>query len=226
MKKKIFQKIILSAFLMGVMFVGAVSANFVDMDVAVNTFTIGKIEIDLLEPGWEAPDDIVPEQEVEKDPYVENTGEDDAFVFMEVIVPYAKVETANEDGTRNPAADTQLFTYEVNSGWVEARPPQKDFRTKTVSYLYAYGTSEAMTVLAPGTSTNPVFDQVKFANVIEDESLEKTSYEILVNAYGIQVINVDDGKVVVDGDNADGKVSPTEVWTVVLSQDFNEKMDP
>ena len=28
-------------------------------------------------------------------------------------------ETANEDGTKNPAKDTELFSYDVNEGWTE-----------------------------------------------------------------------------------------------------------
>lgn len=218
MKKKSLSKVILATALVGCMFVGAISAYFTDADTATNTFTVGKIEIDLQEPEWEPPTDIVPEQEFEKDPQVKNTGINDAYVFVEVVVPYANVVTANEDGTKNAAADTELFSYDVKDGWVEVGTPVKDETAKTVTHLYAYGTADAMTAVAAGVTTDSVFDYIKFANIVEDQSIETTTLDVVVNAYAIQTTNINDGKDALDGNNADGATAPDAVWAVLSAQ--------
>ena len=75
-----------------------------------------------------------------------------------------------------------------------------------------------MTVLGKNVTTGSLFDWVKFANVVEDEALEQTTQNIVVNAYGIQTKNIDDGKVSLDGMNDDGKVAPADVWAVLSKQ--------
>ena len=218
MKKKNLDKIVVAGALVGCMTIGAISAYFTDADTATNTFTVGKVSIDLQEPGWVPPSDITPEQEFAKDPKIMNDGINDAFVFAEVIVPYANVVTANEDGTKNPAADTELFSYDLKDGWVEVGTPEKDETTKTVTHLYAYGTESAMTALAKDTETPSVFDYVKFANLVEDQSFEGTELDVVVNAYAIQTANINDSKDVLDGDNADGVTAPDAVWSVLSAQ--------
>ncbi len=51
-----------------------------------NTFTIGDVEIDLDEPQWNPDDaeDMVPGATVDKDPYVTNVGQTDAFIGIRV----------------------------------------------------------------------------------------------------------------------------------------------
>ena len=106
MKKKNLDKIVLVGALVGCMTIGAVSAYFTDADTATNTFTVGKVSLDLQEPEWVPPINIVPKQEFKKDPHIQNDGLNEEFVFMKVTVPYANVVTANDDGTKNQAADT------------------------------------------------------------------------------------------------------------------------
>ena len=218
MKKKNLSKVILATALVGCMFVGPISAYFTDADTATNTFTVGKIEIDLQEPDWVPPTDITPEQEFAKDPQVENTGINDAYVFVEVVVPYANVVTANEDGTKNEAADTELFSYDVKDGWVEVGTPSKDEDAMTVTHLYAYGTADAMAAVAAGVTTDSVFDYIKFANIVEDQEIETTTLDVVVNAYAIQTTNINDGKTALDGNNADGVTAPDAVWAVLSAQ--------
>ncbi len=206
----------------GCMLVGGLSAYFTDGDFAVNKFTTGSISIDLQEPNWD-PDDAVnmtPEQEVRKDPQIKNDGINDAFVFMKVTVPYANVIVANDDGTKSPAkADTELYKYDVDTlNWTEVGQPQKDTVAKTVTHLYAYAKNNAMTVLDPNGITSSLFDYIQFVNVIEDEGLEGTEQTVSVEAYGIQTTNLNDGKTKLDGNNADGKMTPAEVWNVLSTQ--------
>lgn len=218
MKKKNLDKIVLVGALVGCMTIGAVSAYFTDADTATNTFTVGKVSIDLQEPDWVPPTNITPEQEFAKDPKILNDGINDAYVFAEIVVPYANVVTANDNGTKNAAADTELFSYDLKDGWVEVGTPAKDETAKTVTHLYAYGSADAMTALGKDAETPSVFDYVRFANIVEDQQLEGTILDVVVNAYAIQTANINDGKTALDGNNADGVTAPDAVWSVLSAQ--------
>lgn len=206
MKRKLKTTILVGA-MAGVVAVGGIMAYFTDGDTATNTFTVGKISIDLQEPDWEPPEDITPEQEFDKNPQIKNDGLNDEYVFATVAVPYKNLVTANADGTKNAAADTELFSYTVNTGWVELGTPSKDTVAGTITHTYAYGTDSAMTALAKNATTPTLFDKVKFANIVEDQNLEGTSLDIVINAYAIQTGNINGGKT-----------APADVWSVLMNQ--------
>ena len=150
---------------------------------------------------------------------IKNDGINDAYMFMKVTVPYDNITVVAQDGTKAAAkADTELFSYDVKSGWIEIGTPVKDTKNKTVTHLYAYGTATQMTAVAANQKTNSLFDWVKFVNAREDEGLEGTTQNIKVDAYAIQTQNINDGKTKLDGINSDGKVTPTEVWAVLEKQ--------
>ena len=71
--------------LTGAMAVGGTFAYLTDSEGSVNTFTIGKVQIDLEEPNWHPEDteDIIPNEVIKKDPKVENTGTNLAYVFAD-----------------------------------------------------------------------------------------------------------------------------------------------
>lgn len=202
--------ILASLALVGVLAVGGISAYFTDTDSATNTFTVGKIDIQLDEPEWDPTDpeheDITPNKEFAKDPEIKNIGANDAYVFAQVSVPYKNVVTANGDGTKNAAADTELFTYTVNSGWIEIGTPTKDTAHGVVVHTYAYSSDTECTALAPNATTASIFDKVKFVNVIEGQVDEET-FNVDVKAFGIQTENINGGKK-----------DPANVWTVVANQ--------
>ena len=52
--------------MIGVLAIGGISAYFTDGDTATNTFTVGKVSIDLQEPNWNPPKDITPNQEIKR----------------------------------------------------------------------------------------------------------------------------------------------------------------
>ena len=85
---------------------GGTAAYLTDFETATNSFTVGKVDIDLDEPNWKPEDntDLVPTQVIRKDPYVSNKGVNEAFVYLEVSVPVRNVITAAKDGTRNALA--------------------------------------------------------------------------------------------------------------------------
>lgn len=187
-------------------------AYFTDADTATNEFTVGKISIDLTEPGWTPPEDITPNQEIEKDPQITNDGVNSAYVFMQVKVPTKSVITANEDGTKIPAdpdEPNELFTYQVKEGWTEmgtAADETIEGQTYKV-HTYVWGTDEACTAVAKDATTGSLFDSIKFINVIEGEGLEETQLDVIVDAYGIQTTDI-------NGD----KTKPADVWAVLHAQ--------
>ena len=100
--KKQTKTIAVAAALAAVLTIGGVSAYFTDADTATNTFTIGKISLDLQEPNWD-PDhatNLTPNQIIKKDPQIRNDGINDEFVFLEVTVPYKNVITVNDAGVK------------------------------------------------------------------------------------------------------------------------------
>ena len=194
-----------------VVLISTAVAYFTDIDTVNNVFTIGEVEIGLEEPDWtpEEHTKITPNQTIEKDPTITNTGINDAFVFLTVEVPYKNIVTADAStGVKKAAADTELFTYTLNNGWVEIGTPVKDANKGTVTHLYAYGTGSACTVLAPGAKATELFSTVTFVNAIEDQGLEKQEVNIPVKAYAIQTTDLTDNDV----------TTPGEVWKLVASQ--------
>lgn len=203
--------------------IAGVSAYFTDGDTATNTFLVGKVSLNLTEPNWSAdPQDITPNQEFAKDPVITNDGVNDEFVFLEVVMPYKNIETAELDGTRNAATDTELFsilksdgTVGINDGWVKVGTPRKDESKGTITHVYAYASDGNMTALTANSKTVALFDKVRFCNAVEDQGLEGTSRDIVINAYGIQTTNIND---TAGGSNTDGKTAPADVWAVVSAQ--------
>ena len=53
MKNKTWKNYLGAAALVTVLFAGSVSAYFTDQDEKINTFTVGKVTIELEEPKWE-----------------------------------------------------------------------------------------------------------------------------------------------------------------------------
>ena len=208
--KKINRKYTIALLVIACLLVSVISAYFTDADTATNTFTTGEVSLDLLEPNWD-PDNaekIVPTQVIAKDPQILNDGSNEEYVFLTVQVPYVQdLVTANPDGTKNEAADMELFTYEINEGWVEIGTVVIDEVNGTATHTYAYGTDTEMTKLDPNVTTPTLFDEVTFVNAVERQGLENSTNDIVINAYGIQTENVNGGKT-----------APADVWLVIQNQ--------
>ena len=188
---------------------GGISAYFTDADTVTNTFTVGKVSIDLQEEHWNPANatNVTPKQVIAKDPKIKNDGVNTEYVFMQVTVPFANLVTAENDGTKNSAGDVELFTYQVNAGWTQVSSSVNE-ADRTCTHTYVYGTMQACTPLEAGRSTPTLFDSVTVANIVEDQGVEGTSPQIVVNGYGIQTNNI--------GTNDTTK--PSEVWAVIANQ--------
>ncbi|MCR0207331.1 SipW-dependent-type signal peptide-containing protein, partial [[Clostridium] innocuum] len=111
------------AALAGITVIGSSIAYFTSTDTKDNLFTVGSVRTVLHEDRWDdladtdhngIPDmaeDIIPNKTIPKDPTIENTGKNPAWVYLEVRVPIVNIITAQEDGSRNPKADTELFLF-------------------------------------------------------------------------------------------------------------------
>ena len=181
-----------------VLLIGGMIAYFTDTDVATNEFTLGdEVDIAISETGWTntagttnwtnaAAQGIHPGAVVPKAPSIVNESTTTpAYVFAEVVVPcYASTGTT---------VDTPLFTFIANSGWTLVETSSIDTTNKTITYVYAYGSSSAMTSLAASATTSTaVFSEVTLAPTLTAAQKDTASAtpNIVINAYGIQTDNV------------------------------------
>ena len=189
--------------MMGVMVIGGTMAYLTDSETATNTFTIGQVKIDLEEPEYAKLTDtqkknLVPNQIVAKDPQVENTGVNDAIVFLKVEMPKKDVIVAEKDGTRKTTAVTELFTM-LNTdidpaadgstdgkNWVELQGD--DTGADTNIHVYAYKEK-----LAKDAKTTALFDSIQLQNIIEGQ-IDTDTENIKVTAYAIQAAEVLEGE--------------------------------
>jgi surface protein len=188
-----------------------ISAILVMTDTAENNFTVGKVSIELNEPSWKEKNakNILPLDEVAKDPQITNDGDNDAYVFMSVNVPYGDVILNDEEGNIIDTQYTALFSYELNDNWVLIDTIEED--DDSITYVYAYASDdESLIALASTDTTNSLFDTVKFANVKEGQ-LEESTLNMVINAYAIQTDNI------LDTDTSDAAT----VWDVVKNANPN-----
>lgn len=171
--------------LVGIIAIGGTAAYLTDYDSAVNEFTVGKVDIELLEPNWhpEEHTDMEPTEVLSKDPQIKNIGVNDAFVYLEVSVPMADIITADSAGNRVDSKLTELFTFTKKNNWTQLEAKVSgDHRV----YTYAYNE-----ILEPQQTSGALFDSVTFANIIEGQ-LDAAQLEVPVRAYAIQTVNTGD----------------------------------
>lgn len=156
-----------------------IQALLTSHDSKDNVFTMGNVKVTLTEPNWDqdAASAATPNQIIDKDPTVNNTGKNDAYVFVRVEVP---IESDTEMFTLLDSAEAEG----INTGWSLLKSATSGGKK---IYTYSYGTSDALTALAPGSSTNPVFSKVKVASL---SSYASSTYNLNVTAYAVQTTEV------------------------------------
>lgn len=220
--------------------VGGIRAYLTNTDRAVNTFTIGEVTIDTIEPnypgnGSDEVKDLVPNKEIRKDPQIKNTGKNRIIAFTRFDIPMANVITAQEDGTRNPQANTELFGFRTldrdfnsvhDEKWVllETVYLDNDGNAATqataakVSRLYGY-----KTVVEENETTLPIFDVVRLANVIEG-FVDNSVQNIVITSYAIQADNIADVTSPDWNDEMD-QAKLTEIFNVYMKQSGEVESD-
>lgn len=206
-KRKTKKKLLVVCAVAAVMLIGGASAYFTATDSADNTWTIGNVAIDLQEPNYDESDktNIAPNQELDKDPQVENTGSNDAFVFVEFSIPKATVATANDNGSLNESQLQELFTYSINDGWSLVSSSQGE---DSNTYVYAYASNGVCTALAADVTTPVLFTngKITFKNIVEGQLGGPVT--IPVHAYAIQTSDI----------TSDDSNAPADVWAVMNRQ--------
>lgn len=212
------KKLIITAIILAlVLAIGGILAYFTDSETIINKFTMGSIDISVIEPSWPGTsdnpvNDITPGAETPKDPQIVNNGTNSVYAFMEVSVPYANITV--EGATA--AADTPLFTYELNSGWKQVG----DVKTVAASgedklpqyvYVYAYmNEDDTLKEVLKGETTPSIFDKVKFADIHEEDfassSIQGKELDVVVTGHGIQTKDLSE---------EDATLTPAEVWNLI-----------
>lgn len=204
MKKKIISLTAAGALICAMAFAGTY-AYLSDNEGTTNTFTVGKVQVDLIEenyPGNNSNDvkNLVPNKEIAKDPKVANTGNNDAIIFASVEVPVKNVTTVAADGTKGAKEATELFWFKQaadaqgtfanhfnNTEWLELTDKEthgtKDGDTTT--YVFAYKTA-----VAKDGKTKTIFDKVQLKNIIEGEVTQGAAQDIKVKTYAIQASEI------------------------------------
>lgn len=182
-----------------------VKAYLTDTDTVTNTFTVGEVMIDTIEPkypgnGSDETKDLVPLQEIPKDPQIRNTGKNRAIVFSQIDIPMANVITTNEKGARQEKKNTELFGFRTSDGAFNS--VHKEWILVRIQYLDAHGeqTSQDAAVtcrrlfgyekqLEEDETTSSVFDIVRFANIIEGQ-IDNTVQDLTITSFAIQADNI------------------------------------
>ena len=218
--------------LLGALAIGGTFAYLTDNETTTNNFTVGHVQIDLIEsnkPDPTAP--IIANEELKKNPLIKNTGANEAIVFMEFDIPMKDVITVEADGTRNPEEYTELFDFSTEAGtydstgshWILLSEGQDD-ETNPSKKTYVYGYEQK---LDPNESTTALFDKVRFANVIEGQVVTKTKtasfddVSIPVRAYAIQSNYVNNIDTTSDTLN---KATLQAVYTVFANQNDGDTL--
>ena len=188
-------KIILAAIVLaGVFVIGGVVAYFTDTDSKTNTFTVGNVEIEVLEPGWDAlpkgegdaniPDDaenMMPGDKVTKDPKIHNKSTTNpAYVFMKVESPCTTGSTPLElfDYTTTPG---------VNSGW--ELMTNGTCTSGKITRIYSYSTSGTMTALAANGNTPTLFDTLTLNKNVTGDIPSNT--DVKITGYAVQTTGLE-----------------------------------
>lgn len=173
-----------SVALIGAVGIGATLAYFTDSDEITNTIETGNVDIELTEPifsenGDNVLRDVVPNQEIAKDPTITlQDGSEDAYVRVGI-----EVTGLNEEETAGIIASIE---ENLNDGWVKGENDDMYYFTSIMSL--------------PDNSTTTVFDQIQIPASWTNESANK-EFNIVITAEAIQAAWLEDGIVSLSANN-------------------------
>ena len=205
---------------------GGTVAYLTDAETATNTFTVGKVKIDLEEPSYPGNDsdevkNIIPNQEIVKDPQIENTGNNDALVFIRVEIPQ-ETFTDEDDGIGEQKKQDLFRLKGVSDQWELLRTETvagEDGKAKT-SYVYGYKKT-----LGKDATTDKLFQKVQMKNAVESD-LSGNVEDIIVTACAIQATDIPDVNLTPDSDGNLSKDVLDQVYTIFLNQSGNQTSRP
>ena len=194
----------------GVLGIGAIAggtlAYFTDSDNKTNVITMGHVDVDFEEPGWENPNNVQPGNKYLKDPQISVVdGSEDAYLRAKVTVTL-KDKNGNDvmvDGEQLLPALSEVV--DINDGW---NP------TPDADGYYYYNTK----VSAPTTVS--LFK-------VKGEGDNKYTVEIPMewgNAYADTVLTIDIVAEGIQADNFTPQMDGTNIigWNGVTAETYNK----
>lgn len=175
-----------------------VMAYYTDNSQRSNPTTVGNMEVSVVEPNYTDNQVIKPNESITKDPTFSNTGAVDGYVRAQVYVPISDQikYVDNQENIVTPADEIEIFSYQINSGWVEVTDDPSDTykfsgiyedsdgnRYKVRTYKYMQGGEEKI-VSGGETISTPLFDEVSVINYLDMDTT--TNLKMHVVALGVQ----------------------------------------
>ena len=150
-------------------------AYFTSKDIQDTIFTIGEVDIKVIEPSWDSNIDhiIKPLASYDKDPIVVNIGSNDAYVRMHVTI--SDYDVFSKQGY-NP-----MDMVSIDDSWVIQGSPK--VKGNTITYTYAY-----TQILEVGNQTKPLFNKVTIPGFVDNEIISQmeNEFDIDIQADAIQ----------------------------------------
>ena len=183
MKKKIVS-VALAVCLVAIAVTGISLAYFTDKDEKVNTFTVGNVKIELVEPNWVEPATVVPGVAYAKDPTVNNIGANDAWIRVNVTLSDAEVFKAAAANHQITDLAT-IFAGHDETKWTLAGVSE-DEENDTITYSYYFNT-----IVAPEGTTGALFTSVTVPGVFTRAEMSDLGddFTITITADAIQAQN-------------------------------------
>ena len=184
--------------------IGSTIAYFTSTDAVTNRLQSSNFDIILTESKWNPANgqNLMPNEEIEKNPAVTNLENTDAFVFLTVKMAYETELMEDKDGKYLGESKTPIPLYKfvitengtdfhdksyttaqkIHTDWVQVGNPVTE--NNIVTYVYAYAENDKMTPLRKGESTPPLFDKIKLWNF--NEKAYDHMEDVIVEAIGVR----------------------------------------
>lgn len=158
--------------------IGGTLAYFTDNDTATNEFTVGNVDIDLTEPNWDdhgrvEAETVYPGEPLDKDPTVENMGQNPCFVRVSV----SNLDQFGEQG--DIVYLTKWVEGALGEGWVDGG----DGYFYWSKPLVVKGTENDAWNQGLTSKTTALFDQIKMPTGLTGDEETK---DIVVTAEAVQ----------------------------------------
>ncbi len=212
-QKKHFKSLAVIASVTALIVISSTMAYFTSKDNTTNKFVGSRFDVMLLETKWdpEKAKNVIPGEELDKNPQITNTERANCYVYLRVTVPCDTTMVDKADGTpmgetgavpmykfmiKDSANDTYVADESfspkqlVNDHWQLIHEDGKDYTeyksdTKDYVYVYAYADGGTPTILERNDITNPLFDKLLLWNFNENFDKDKP-HDVKVEALGIQ----------------------------------------
>ncbi|MBO4326344.1 MAG: hypothetical protein J5950_03630 [Clostridia bacterium] len=172
-------------------------AFMTDKESAENEISPGSLSIELTEPGYEPGHVLDPGAAVSKDPTVTNTGTVPMLAYIRVRIPIKNVATV--DGATKmiiPAAERELFSFTPDGSWtmIEKVIAASNDGSKHADYVFGY----ELKALDPGEDSVPLFEEIRFINILEGELEYGAEIDVDVSAFGLQNAHIAEGQTMAE----------------------------